>query len=50
MIVAIENKAPEKNNRDKLQSVREKIQTIMEDLSSIDLHSYDTVTIDWDVK
>ena len=50
MIVAIDTKAPEKNSRDALQSVREKIQTIMEDLSSIDLHSYDTVTIDWDVK
>lgn len=50
MIVAIDTKAPEKNSRDALQSVREKIQTIMEDLSSIDLHSYDTVTIDWDAK
>jgi hypothetical protein len=48
MIVAIK---PEiKSNREILEAVREKIHSIMEDLSSIDLHSYDTVTIDWDVK
>jgi len=39
-----------KSNREILEAVREKIQSIMEDLSSIDLHSYDSVTIDWDVR
>lgn len=46
MIVALTQKQNTLTNLD----VKEKIQTIMEDLSSIDLHSYDTVTIDWDVK
>lgn len=45
MIVALTQKQNTLTNLD----VKEKIQTIMEDLSSIDLHSYDTVTIDWDI-
>jgi hypothetical protein len=44
------NRKDHPESRETLDHIRDKIESMIEELSSIDLHSYDSVSINWDIK
>jgi len=44
------NRKDHPESRETLDTIRDKIENMIEELSSIDLHSYDSVSINWDIK